>query len=53
VDRSSVEVFAAGGRVVMTDLVFPDPQSRGVGLFTEGGPALVLSLEIHSLTHIW
>jgi sucrose-6-phosphate hydrolase SacC (GH32 family) len=53
VDRSSVEVFAAGGRVVMTDLVFPDPQSRGIGLFAEGGPSLVLSLEIHSLDSVW
>jgi len=53
VDRSSVEVFAAGGRVVMTGLVFPNPQSRGLSLFSEGGPALVRSLEVYSLGHIW
>ncbi len=53
VDTSSVEVFADGGRVVMTDLIFPAPESRGLELFSEGGPVLIRSLEIHSLGHIW
>jgi len=53
VDRSSVELFAAGGRVAMTDLIFPGPESRGIVLFSEGGPAVVRALEIHALGPIW
>jgi len=44
VDRSSVEVFAQDGRVVITDRVFPRPDSRGTALFAEGGPARLRSL---------
>ncbi len=39
VDTTSVEVFADGGRVVLTDQIFPRPSSRGVGLFATGGAA--------------
>ncbi|WP_165224487.1 glycoside hydrolase family 32 protein [Aquisphaera insulae] len=45
VDATSVEVFADGGDVVITDQVFPRPDSRGVGLFAEGGTARLKSLE--------
>ncbi|HZU27248.1 MAG TPA: GH32 C-terminal domain-containing protein, partial [Bryobacteraceae bacterium] len=37
VDRSSIEVFAAGGRVVLTNLVFPNPDSTGISLTVDGG----------------
>ena len=36
-DRSSVEVFADEGRVVLTDLVFPAADATGVALTSEGG----------------
>lgn len=39
VDWSSVEVFADGGRAVLTDQVFPRPESDGVALFASGGTA--------------
>ena len=39
VDSSSVEVFAGRGSVAITDQVFPDPDARGVRLFSEGGRA--------------
>jgi fructan beta-fructosidase len=39
VDRSSVEVFAAGGRVAMSNLVYPDPESVAVSLSADGGTA--------------
>jgi len=45
VDRSSVEVFAGGGRTVITDRIFPDPASQGVELWAEGGAASLVSLE--------
>jgi fructan beta-fructosidase len=45
VDRSSVEVFAGGGRTVITDRIFPDPSSQGVALWAEGGSAALVSFE--------
>ena len=46
IDSTSVEVYASGGRVVITDLVFPSPGSEGVALFAEGGTAHLHSLAI-------
>jgi fructan beta-fructosidase len=37
VDRSSVEVYAEGGRVMLTQLVFPSPESLGVEVYANGG----------------
>jgi levanase len=39
VDRSSVEVFGGSGEAVITDQIFPDPDSRGVRVFAENGSA--------------
>jgi beta-fructofuranosidase len=44
VDRSSVEVFAQGGRVALTDRIFPDPASLGTALEADG-PARLVRLE--------
>ena len=49
VDATSVEVFADGGRAVLTDQVFPRPSSRGVRLFATGGAARLVSLEAWEL----
>lgn len=49
-DQSSVEVFAQGGKVVLTDLVFPSDGSTANWLDAEGGPATLLRLTISSLT---
>ena len=43
-DRSSVEVFAQDGRVVLTDRVYPDAASVGVALEARGGRARLVSL---------
>jgi fructan beta-fructosidase len=48
VDVASVEVFVADGEVVLTDQVFPDPASAGLGLFAEGGTAHVRHLSVHA-----
>jgi fructan beta-fructosidase len=45
VDRSSVEVFGNDGRTVITDRIFPNPASRGVEVYAEGGSARLISLE--------
>lgn len=44
VDRSSVEVFADDGEVVLTALVFPATEATGVALFSKGGPVRQLRL---------
>ncbi|WP_309122171.1 glycoside hydrolase family 32 protein [Paenibacillus sp.] len=53
VDWSSVEVFAADGKLVMTDLVFPDPASRGLELYAVGGAVKLVGLELHTLKSIY
>lgn len=46
VDHCSVEVFAQGGKVVLTDLVFPLPGDLGVSVFDDGGDAIVRTLSV-------
>jgi beta-fructofuranosidase len=49
VDRSSVEVFAQDGRVVLTDRVYPDPESVGSALEAKGGRSRLVSLRAFPL----
>jgi fructan beta-fructosidase len=53
VDWSSVEVFAANGEVVVTEQIFPAPQSDGVAVYARGGTARLLSLDAWPLGSIW
>ena len=53
VDWSSVEVFADGGRRVITDQVFPSADSDGVELFADGGSATLDSLKVRHLRSSW
>jgi sucrose-6-phosphate hydrolase SacC (GH32 family) len=46
VDVASVEVFAAGGEVVLTDQVFPSASSTGIAVFAEDGEAHVRRLTV-------
>lgn len=50
VDHCSVEVFAQGGKVVMTDLAFPDADSRENWLSVEGGQGTIQKLSVSTLT---
>jgi fructan beta-fructosidase len=53
VDSNSVEVFTAGGRIAITDLIFASPVTRIVP-FSEGDtPATFLSADSWSLRSIW
>jgi sucrose-6-phosphate hydrolase SacC (GH32 family) len=45
VDRSSVEVFANGGRTVITERIFPGPASQGVEAWADDGTASLASFE--------
>lgn len=53
VDWSSVEVFAGDGRAVITDQIFPSPESRGVALYARGGDAQLLSFVAWPLSSAW
>ncbi|QSF44357.1 glycoside hydrolase family 32 protein [Paenibacillus tianjinensis] len=50
VDRTSVEVFAGGGQAVLTDLIFPEPESAGLAAFAEHEEDVFLSLDIYKLS---
>ena len=53
VDRSSVEVFEGRGRVTITDQIFPDRNSQGIQLFSEGGRAQLDNLTVWKLRSTW
>ncbi len=52
-DRSSVEVFANGGRRVITDLILPKPDSLGFEGYAKGGEAKLISLRAWRLAPAW
>ena len=52
VDRNSIEVFTAGGRIAITNLIFTPPTIR-LSFFSEGGNPASLSLDSWSLRSIW
>jgi len=49
VDHSSVEVFANGGKRVITDDIYPKLSSDGLQLFADNGSVTVTSLDIWKL----
>ncbi len=49
VDKSSVELFVDGGRIAMTNLVFPVAPYENVKLYTQDGKAEFKNLEVHKL----
>jgi fructan beta-fructosidase len=48
-DRTSVELFGNGGRQVITDIVFPPPDAKGMSLYATGGRVRLVSLAVHEL----
>ncbi|WP_272907532.1 glycoside hydrolase family 32 protein [Paenibacillus xylanexedens] len=53
VDWSSVEVFGNKGETIISDMIFPDLESRGLELYSLGGELKVVSLQINDLVSIW
>ncbi len=53
IDRTSIEIFANDGRIVMSYCFVPDLDDYGLSLRCEGGSATVADLEIHELKPIW
>jgi len=53
VDRTSIEVFANGGRVQMAGCFVPEPQSDGITIAATGGEATALQLNVWEMNSIW
>ena len=49
VDKSSVELFVDGGRIAMTNLVFPVAPYENMKLYTQDGKAEFNNLKVHKL----
>ena len=49
VDRSSVELFGNDGHIVITDRIFPAPESSGVELFADDGQVSLEALDVYAL----
>lgn len=49
VDRCSVEVFADDGAAYLAALVFPSPESQGIEIYAQGGPAHLRALTLFPL----
>lgn len=53
VDQSSIEVFANEGQAAMSALMFPNPESLGVEMFSENGGVNLVSFKAWALDSIW
>ena len=53
VDRSSVELFAQGGLVAMTTLVYPPAGANGIEFYAEGGKQRQMRVDLWSLASTW
>jgi len=53
VDRSSVEVFAQGGRVAMTNLLYPPPNGQGLEFYSGSGKNGRITAKLWSLMSAW
>ncbi|MFX0561189.1 glycoside hydrolase family 32 protein [Tepidibacillus infernus] len=53
VDRSSVEVFGNDGDLVITDLIFPNEESKQMELYAKDGNVKLNSLELYILKSTW
>lgn len=48
-DKSSIELFVDGGRIAMTNLVFPVAPYENVKFYSQGGKAKFQNMKIHTL----
>lgn len=49
VDKCSVEIFVNGGRIAMTNLVFPTLPYNNLKVYAEGGTATLKNFNIHKI----
>ena len=49
VDKCSIELFVDGGRIAMTNLVFPTTPYNNIKVYAEGGKAEVKNMKVYKL----
>lgn len=49
VDKCSVEIFVDGGRIAMTNLVFPTQPYNALRFYSENGEAQIGNMKIYKL----
>ena len=49
VDKSSIELFVDGGRIAMTNLIFPSAPYEHIKLYSRGGKAEFSNVKVHKL----
>mgnify|MGYP001116983070 FL=1 len=52
-DRGSIEVFANGGRTVVSVGAIPDDANRALGVAAKGGAVKLEKLTVHALRSVW
>lgn len=53
IDAASVELFAADGKIAMTEIFFPSESFSGIRLFGRNGEVQLGSGKVHMLNSIW
>ena len=53
IDNSSIELFAAGNRVVMTDVFYPSRPFDTIEVFTQNGTVGLIDAKLIELNSIW
>jgi len=53
VDRTSVDIFANGGRIYMPCRLRADADNKRITVFARGGAAAAISIELRELNSIW
>lgn len=53
VDEASIEVFVDGGKLVMTDIVFPSESYNKIELFSSNGTLQLLEGHLWNLNKVW
>jgi len=53
IDQSSIEVFANDGVRVLSSLIYPDPASKSIELFSINGQTILQSFKAYNLKSIW
>ncbi|WP_458119881.1 GH32 C-terminal domain-containing protein [Paenibacillus sp. Z6-24] len=53
VDESTVEIFAADGQKVFSNVIFPDAGSKGMSFYVHGGQVKLLSMDVYQLSSVW
>ena len=53
IDRSSIEIFANDGEVVLSSCFTPNVNDEALTFWTQGGEVLVDDMEVHELKTVW